>query len=192
MRYANSLLILIACTMVVRVGAGSVLCIGLNDYNQYPDLKHAESDAIELAQAFTRLGHVVQTLTGARVTRANVLQALACHPEVVYFAGHAQAGRLNLHDGDLALADIASAGTILVLDCCYVGLGLKASGTVKILAAAEYEAFEVESHGLLTKYLLAWLGDGKCLSAETELTAYLVNAIGAETGGWQKPVFGFN
>ena len=173
--------------------AGTVLCIGLNDYTQkkYPDLKHAENDATEVAKMFTKLGHEVQVLTSAQVTTANVQKALAAGPDFVYFAGHAETGRLILQDGEIALADVADSGTMMFLDCCYVGRGLKSSGTMKILAASEYEAFESGNHGIFTKYLLSWLKDGKSLAAESGLTAYLQKHIGSETGGWQKPVLGF-
>ncbi|MCE9614457.1 MAG: caspase family protein [Lentisphaerae bacterium] len=191
MRRAKILLGALIATVLMSAGADTVLCIGLNAYDRYPQLRYAENDATEMAQAFTRLGDDVQTLTGLDVTRAKVLEALARHPDLVYFAGHAVTGRLILRDGDLALTDIARAQTMLVLDCCYIGLGLKTSGTRKILAASTYEAFESGDHGLFTKYLLTWLNDGKGLSSEASLTSYLKMHIGAETGGWQRPVLGF-
>jgi len=95
-----------------------------------------------------------------------------------------------LTDGDIELADIANADTLMLLDCCYVGRGLKEDGTMKILAASEYEAFESNGHGLFTKHLLDWMKEGKSV-VEEPLHAYLHQNIGAETGGWQRPVLGY-
>ncbi|MCC6465236.1 MAG: caspase family protein [Planctomycetes bacterium] len=175
---------------VLHAQAGNVLCIGLNDYTKYSDLKHAENDATEVAQVFERMGHTVTLLTRDQVTTAGVMAALADKPDFVYFAGHAETGRLIVQDGEIELAAVADAKTMMFLDCCYVGRGLKTTGTMKILAASEYEAFESDGHGLFTKYLLTWLGDGKGL-IEDALTAYLEKHIRAETGGWQKPVLGY-
>ena len=170
--------------------AANVLCIGLNDYARYPDLKHAENDAVAMATMFKGMGDTVTLLTGEKANLAAVLSALATKPALVYFAGHAETGRLMLQDGVVELAAIADAGTMMLLDCCYIGRGLKTVGTMKILAASEYEAFESGEHGLFTKYLLTWMGDGKALAGDA-LTAYLEKNIRAETGGWQKPVLGF-
>ncbi len=176
---------------VLHAGGGKVLCIGLNHYDQYPDLKHAESDATRLGQAYARLGHEVEMLTGVQVTRTNVLQALARGPDIVYFAGHAAIGRLLVRDGEIPLASIINARMLMILDCCYVGGGLKTSGTMMILAASEFEAFESGSHGLFTKYLLIWMREGNSHLSEASLTAYLTRHIRKETYGWQKPVLGF-
>ncbi|MDA0577494.1 MAG: caspase family protein [Verrucomicrobia bacterium] len=175
---------------VVTANAGSVLCIGLNDYTTYTDLKHAENDAAQIAKMFEKLGHTVTLLTRDAVTTASVKQAVAQQPDFIYFAGHAETGRLILNDGEIALADIANANTMMVLDCCYVGRGLKSTGTMKILAASEYEAFESDDHGIFTKYLLSWMKDGKGF-ATAGMAAYLEKHIRAETGGWQKPVLGY-
>ncbi|MCE9616282.1 MAG: caspase family protein [Lentisphaerae bacterium] len=175
---------------VLSANAGSVLCIGLNDYNKYPDLKHAENDAAEIAKMFASMGHTVTLLTRDQVTTAGVMTALESKPDFIYFAGHAETGRLMVQDGEIELSAIANASTMMFLDCCYVGRGLKTTGTMKILAASEYEAFESDGHGLFTKYLLTWFGDGKGL-VEDALTAYLQKNIRAETGGWQKPVLGY-
>lgn len=174
----------------ISVNAANVVCIGINDYTSYPDLKHAENDANEVARMFTAMGHSVTVLSGVQATCTNVAAALEGKPAFVYFAGHAETRRLMLQDGEMELSAIADADTMMLLDCCYIGRGLKQSGTMKILAAAEYEAFESGNHGLFTKYLLDWMGRGKDL-AETSLTAFLEKHIRAETGGWQKPVLGF-
>lgn len=176
---------------MLSANAASVLCVGLNDYDKYPDLKHAENDAQELGRMFQSKGHSVTVLTGTQVTIANFQKALEAKPDFVYFAGHAETGYLMVRDGKIELASIANPKMMMFLDCCYIGRGLKTSGTMKILAASEYEAFESGNHGLFTKHLLNWLGNGKAMSEEGAMTSYLTKEIRAETGGWQKPVLGF-
>lgn len=182
----------ISMFLAVAMGAqaASVLCIGINDYAQYPDLKRAENDARAMASAFSAKGDSVTLLIGAEATKAAVDLALATKPDFIYFAGHGEEGRLMLPDGTVSLATIADANTMMLLDCCYIGRGLKTSGTTKILAASEHEAFERDGHGLFTKHLLAWLTDGKSVG-DANLTRYLEKNIRADTGGWQKPVLGF-
>lgn len=189
MKFAKHIIATLLLTSIT-LHAGNVLCIGLNEYADYSNLNHAENDASEVARLFTALGHEVTLLTGADASLTNVSAAIAMAPEFIYFAGHGEKGRLILSDGAILLSDIANPDTTMFLDCCYVGGELKAAGTMKILAAAEYEAFESDGHGLFTKYLLNWLSDGKALVEDT-LTAYLTRNIKAETGGWQKPVLGY-
>ena len=181
-----------ACLFVLAscAKADTILCVGINQYANYPDLKHAENDAVELGTLFRSLGHEVIMLTGDDVTTRKLQDALRSEPAFFYFAGHGRRDRLIVRDGNLTLTDMAGPATMMLLDCCYVGRGLKATGTTKILAAAEYEAFEDDGHGLFTKYLLNWLKDGKGLS-ESALTNYLTENIARETGGWQKPVLGY-
>jgi hypothetical protein len=177
-------------TVTLSANAANVLCIGLNDYEGYPDLKRAESDATAVARVFQGMGHSVTLLSGDSVTSANVMEALAAKPDFVYFAGHGEEGRLMLRDGDVRLSAIADANTMMLLDCCYIGRGLKTSGTMKILAASEQEAFESDGQGLFTKYLVSWLNDGRSVD-DAALTRYLEKNIRTETGGWQKPVLGY-
>ena len=176
--------------LAVNLQAANILCVGLNEYADYKNLTYAESDASEIARHFESMGHTVTLLTAGQVSQAKVLEAISEKPAFVYFAGHGKDGQLILNDGVLQLNEIASADTMFLLDCCYIGRSLKDQGTTKILAAAEYHAFESDGHGLFTKYLLNWLRDGKDL-VEDSLTAYLTKNIGKETGGWQKPVLGY-
>ena len=175
---------------VISSQAANVLCIGLNEYDNYANLNHAENDATEVAAHFESAGHNVTLLTGESVSKAGVLAALATKPEFIYFAGHGEKGRLIVKDGELALDDIADEDATMLVDCCYVGGDLKTSGKMKIFAAAEHEAFESDGHGLFTKYLLSWLAKGKDVAGDA-MTAYLTKNIAAETGGWQKPVLGY-
>ena len=184
--------VILACSFVLVIGAqaDTILCVGINEYANYPDLKHAENDAVAMGTLFKSLGHDAVVLTGKDVTTRKLKDALAIEPAFVYFAGHGEKNRLVVQDGILPLADMAGSATMILLDCCYIGRSLKTSGTTKILAAAEYEAFENDGHGLFTKYLLTWLKDGKGL-AENALTKYLKENLARETGGWQKPVLGY-
>jgi hypothetical protein len=184
--------VLVACFFLFAVcaQADTILCVGINDYANYPDLKHAENDAEEMGKLFRSRGHDVTVLTGEEVTTRNLQDALGKSPAFVYFAGHGKKDRLVVQDGHLPLAEMGGKGAMILLDCCYVGRSLKTSGSTKILAAAEYEAFESDGHGLFTKYLLNWLKDGKGLN-EQALTTYLEKNIAEETGGWQKPVLGY-
>ncbi len=175
---------------VLQVQAATVLCIGLNEYDNYPSLKRAENDARAMAALFQGMGDQVTVLIGAEATTAAVTQAIAARPDYIYFAGHGENGRLMLRDGEILLETIANAGTMMLLDACYIGGGLKATGTMKILAAAEHEAFERDGHGLFTKHLLSWLTAGNSI-ADAGLTRYLEKNIRADTGGWQKPVLGY-
>ena len=158
----------IACfsVLVLGVQADTILRVGINEYANYPDLKHAENDAMEMGTLFESLGHEMIVLTGEDVTTDNLRGALP---------------------RSCILQDMAGLGAMMLLDCCYVGRSLKTSGMTKILAAAEYEALESDGHGLFTKYLLNWLKDGNGL-AEKALTYYLKANISTETGAWQKPV----
>lgn len=184
----TALSMLLAVAMTSQ--AATVLCIGINNYDQYPDLKRAENDARAMASAFSASGDTVTLLIGAEATMAAVEAALKAKPDYIYFAGHGEEGRLMLPEGPVQLAAIATSDTMLVLDCCYIGRGLKKTGTMKILAASEHEAFERDGHGLFTKHLLDWLTDGKSIT-DAALTRYLEKNIRADTGGWQKPVLGF-
>jgi hypothetical protein len=188
----RKIIFIIVCVLGIALNAraAAVVCIGLNEYDHYPALKHAEDDASEMARLFQSKGHTVFLLTGEDVTVERVTQSMATQPDIIYFAGHAETGRLMVRDGDVALDTINGGNTTVLLDCCYVGRGLKTSGSVKVIAAAEYEAFEDGAHGLFTKHLLKWLKDGKSLVEDT-LTGYLQKQLRAETGGWQKPVLGY-
>ncbi|MDA0990391.1 MAG: caspase family protein, partial [Verrucomicrobia bacterium] len=156
MKFAKSIITVLIATTISAQSA-NVLCIGLNEYANYSNLNHAENDATEIASLFESLGHEVTLLTATNVTKDNVTAAIATEPEFIYFAGHGEKGRLILNDGEILLSEIANANTTMFLDCCYVGGELKQVGTMKILAAAEYEAFESDGHGLFTKYLMTWL-----------------------------------
>jgi hypothetical protein len=183
---------IIACfaALVINLQAANILCVGLNEYADYKNLTYAENDAVEVAKFFKAMGHEVTLLTGEAVSRETVLASIKETPEFVYFAGHGEDGNLILGDGIIELSKIATADTMFLLDCCFVGRGLKAQGTMKILAAAEYHAYESDGHGLFTKYLLSWLKDGKEIVGDA-LTTYLTKNIKEETGGWQKPVLGY-
>jgi len=184
--------VLIACFFLLLpcTQAETILCVGINEYANYPDLEHAENDAREMGELLKSRGHDVTVLTGKEVTTRNLEAALGDNPAFVYFAGHGRKDRLVVWDGILPLADMRGAEAMILLDCCYIGSSLKSSGSTKILAAAEYEAFESDGHGLFTKYLLNWLRDGKDLN-ERALKTYLEKNIAKETGGWQKPVLGY-
>ncbi len=189
MKLAKHIIVCFAA-LVIQAQAANILCVGLNEYADYKNLTYAENDAVEVSKFFESMGHTVTVLTGDRVSRETVLEALQAKPDFVYFAGHGVDGKLIVSDGVIELSQVATSETMFLLDCCFVGRGLKKQGTMKILAAAEYHAYESDGHGLFTKYLLNGLKDGKAIGGEA-LTTYLTKNIKAETGGWQKPVLGF-
>jgi len=187
---ATSHIIAILLGLVVSVNAANVVCIGLNEYSGYKDLKCAENDAARIAALLQEQGHNTTLLIKENVTREKVINALKDESSIVYFAGHGEKGRLVVSDGEIKIEEMASRSAMILLDCCYVGGDLKKAGETKIFAAAEYEAFESDGHGLFTKYLLKWLGKGKAFS-DGDMLEYIRKAIRKETGGWQTPVLGY-
>ncbi len=174
----------------IQVQAARVICIGLNNPENYKPLKHAENDAALVAEMLNAQGHATVLLTGAEATREKVLEALQGEKAVVYFAGHGEKDHLVLADGKLMLAELSERAAMMLLDCCYVGGGLRKSGGTTVFAAAQHEAFESDGHGLFTKYLLKWFGGGRSF-ADEGLAPFVGKGIREETGGWQKPVLGY-
>lgn len=174
----------------VSVHGANFLCVGLNEYEDYGNLRFAEKDAAEIAGLLSEQGHDVSLLVGENVTRENVINALQDESTIVYFAGHGEKGYMVLADGQMALKEIADRCAVLLLDCCYAGNSVQDDGGTRILAAAQHEAFEGKDHGLFSKYLLRWLKKGLELSDE-RMIKYVSRGIARETGGWQKPVFGY-
>lgn len=182
----------IAILMALAVGAQAAhfVCIGLNEVTNYAVLASAESDAARMAEALVAKGHTAVLLKGSEATRESILNATSNGDSIVYFAGHAEQDYVLAADGKLDLGEIARNVSTLLLDCCNVGNGLQANGRTRIMAAAEYEAFESDGQGLFSKYLIRWLDSGKSF-ADADLEQYVRQNIMEETGGWQKPVFGF-
>ena len=170
--------------------AGDVLCIGLNEPDDYAALDCAEKDAREMAESLAARGMDVKLLTGEAVTSKNVSLALEDGPRVVYFAGHGKRDGLVLADAAMPLGQVAQGRALVLLDCCYAGATLASEGSTRVLAAARHEAFEDGGHGLFSKYLLEWLKDGRDL-ADERMVPYVRNGITRETGGWQRPVLGY-
>jgi len=181
-----------ACLVAVaiHVQAADVLCIGLDKYADYSDLKCAENDAAQMASILKEQGHNTTLLTSHNVTRERVLGALKNQSTIVYFAGHGEKEHLVLADGAISLKELAARSSIILLDCCYIGKGLRDTGDTRVLAAAQYEAFEADGHGIFTKYLLKWLTKGKPFP-DNHIFDYINKSIKTETGGWQKPVLGY-
>jgi hypothetical protein len=177
----------------VRLYGATVVCIGLNQPANYKALKCAEGDAGYVASVLREQGHNTVVLTGQDATREKIISTLDGVKDdqlIVYFAGHGEKGQLILADGPVALNEIAARSTFVVVDCCYVGGALQEEGRTKVFAAAQYEAFETDGHGLFTKYLLKWLNGGRWFGDEG-MVEFIRKAIGKETGGWQKPVLGY-
>jgi hypothetical protein len=188
----NKTLNIAACflALAVNVQADNYVCIGVNQVESYTTLAYAENDATQMAQMLTDKGHTTTLLVGAEATREKILEALKEEGAIVYFAGHAEETYVMAADGQLTLTELSAHASTLLLDCCNVGNGLQTEGKTKIMAAAQYDAFEGDEHGLFSKYLLNWLGEGKAFSDET-LEQNVRDNVMQETGGWQKPVFGY-
>jgi uncharacterized caspase-like protein len=174
----------------MKLQAANVLCIGLNEYENYKSLDCPEQNVAKMAELLTANGHQVTTLTGKSATRQAVLDALNSRPSMIYFAGHGEKGSIVLSDGTLSLKELGNGCSFLVLDCCFSGSVLAESGQTKVLAAAEREAFEKQGYGLFTKHLMRWVKAGRDL-ADDRLASFLHNAVRKESGGWQKPVLGY-
>ena len=170
--------------------ASSVVCIGINTYAERSNLEHAENDATVVAKTFLALGHDVLTLTGTNATQAAIADALATNPDIVYFAGHGERGRLIAVDGDIAISTFAHSKATFLLDACFVGSSLKTTGNVKVLAAARHRAYEANGHGIFTKHLINWLNQSGEFVAD-EASTYVAKKIRRETGGSQKSVLGY-
>ncbi|MDA1043749.1 MAG: caspase family protein [Verrucomicrobia bacterium] len=170
--------------------AGKVICIGINEYADRTNLEHAENDALVVANTFKAHGHEVVILTGAAATQAAIAAAIATHPDIVYFAGHGERGRLIAVDGDIEISTFADSKATFLLDACFVGSGLKATGNVKVLAAARHRAYEADGHGIFTKHLINWLNQSGEFIAD-EVSSYVAKKIRFETGGSQKSVLGY-
>lgn len=189
MKITKTIATLIAAA-TLSVQAGNVVCIGINEYTDYPSLEHAENDAIAVSKIFATLGHNVTTLIGAEASRDAILAALATQPDVVYFAGHGERDRLIAADAGIALSELAGSSATLLLDACFVGSSLKTSGNVKVLAAARHRAYESDGHGIFTKHLIDWLTANGDIVAD-EVSTYVAKKIRSATGGSQKPVLGY-
>ena len=83
----------------VSVHGANFLCVGLNEYEDYGNLRFAEKDAAEIAGLLSEQGHDVSLLVGENVTRENVINALQDESTIVYFAGHGEKGYMVLADG---------------------------------------------------------------------------------------------
>jgi hypothetical protein len=176
--------------LAIRAQAANFVCIGLNEVTNYAVLASAESDASRMAETLVAKGHQAILLKGAEATRENILNATSNGDSIVYFAGHAEQEYVLTADGKLNLGEMARNVSTLLLDCCNVGNGIQENGSTRIMAAAEYEAFESDGQGLFSKYLIQWLDSGRSF-ADVEFEEYVRQNIMEETGGWQKPVFGF-
>ena len=170
--------------------ASKVICIGINEYAERSNLEHAENDATVVASIFTAHGHEVTLLTGAAATRSAIAAALKSQPDIVYFAGHGERSRLIAVDGDIEISSLSDSTATFLLDACFIGSSLKASGNVKVLAAARHRAYEADGHGIFTKHLINWLNQGSEFVAD-EVSSYVAKKIRRETGGSQKPVLGY-
>ena len=176
--------------LVLQARGDRVLCIGLNESRNYKTLSCAEDDATEMARVLNENGHEATVLTRGQVTRENILKALESKPEMIYFAGHGEKSQLVLSDGQINIDEIAQHTAMMFLDCCYVGKDLGENGGTRVFAAAQYEAFESDGHGLFTKCLLDWMEKGRGLS-DGGMTNFVEKSVARETGGWQKPVLGY-
>jgi hypothetical protein len=190
MRTLVTMTVAILMAAAVKLQAANVLCIGLNEYQEYSDLACPEQNVAKMSELLTAHGHKVTTITGKVATRQSVLDAVATRPDMIYFAGHGEKGSIVLADGMLTLKELASGSSFLVLDCCFVGSTLAASGQTKVLAASQHEAFEKRGYGIFTKHILRWVKAGRDLS-DDRLASYVHNAVRKESGGWQKPVLGY-
>ncbi len=173
--------------------AAEVLCIGLNAYGnnaKYKNLKCATNDAATIAARLTREGHDTTLLINENATRDNILKTLNDKNVVVYFAGHGEKDHIVVADGTISLAELSGRCKTLILDCCYVGGSVQKRGKTQIMAAAQYEAFESNGHGLFTKHLLKWLAKGEDF-ADKDMLENIRKGIRRETGGWQNPVLGY-
>jgi hypothetical protein len=176
--------------LTVGVQAAYYVCVGLNTVTNYTALEYAESDAAQMAKALAAQGHTTKLLVGADATREKILEAVKEEGATFFFAGHAEDDYLLTVDGKLTLTEIAQRVSTLMLDSCNVGKSIRETGKTRILAAAQHEAFEGEGHGLFAKYLLDWVKTGKSFT-DSALEKHIRQNIMEETGGWQRPVFGF-
>ena len=93
------------------------VCIGINDYESWPDLSYAEEDARAMAEVFRMQGFDVNILLGQSATRKTILRALgeelakkagSNDRVVIYFSGHGQTE---------SLASGRQVGYIIPVDC---------------------------------------------------------------------------
>lgn len=164
------------------VGSGRQLAIviGINDYQYWPPLEYAESDA-ELLHAFLRQrGFDVTFLANEQATRKGILQTLSTlkgqpiHRLLLFFAGHGHTasenggergyiipvdGRRRDYDQSAIPIDLIkqlvqtlqARHTLLVFDSCYSGLALTRSGGLdEALKGYLSEADRMESIQVLT------------------------------------------
>jgi len=180
-------------TLALGSHAAEVLCIGLNSYAnnaKYKNLKCATNDAATIAAQLTEGGHTTTLLINENATRDNIMTALKSEGVVVYFSGHGEKDHIVVADGTITLAELSGRCATLILDCCYVGGSVQKKGKTQIMAAAQYEAFESNGHGLFTKHLLKWLAKGETF-ADKDMLESIRKGIRRETGGWQNPVLGY-
>jgi hypothetical protein len=183
----------ILLTLAVASHAAEVLCVGLNAYSnnaKYKNLKCATNDAATISAQLTKEGHSTTLLINESATRDNILKAMSDDDVVVYFAGHGEKDHIVVADGTISLEELSGRCKTLILDCCYVGGSVQKKGKTQIMAAAQYEAFESDGHGLFTKYLLKWLAKGETFAGK-DMLENIRKGIRRETGGWQNPVLGY-
>ncbi len=91
-------------------GQSWAVVIGINEYDQFPDLRYAVNDARAVGARFKRMGFHVVMLENEEATKQNILDALKFQlaevvgPDdriVIFYSGHGAAGRLTQTGGEL-------------------------------------------------------------------------------------------